>query len=216
MFLPALLFIYRANFIRNLNFIRFVIFTIPLTIFGFFWYIRNYFATGNPFYPMDSFLFKGVPTYPGYFVWQSIIQKPMSVFNALISEYMIWGFLILLPVLFLFKSFKKIKMKDEISKLILLGIFNFIIFLLLPSTVFYQTHVSVFRYAFVVFIPLILSVFLLAESIKSEKIIIITAFTSFLMIISPKYHPKLLFLILPIALYLFARKELVNIKKMFS
>lgn len=205
------------NFLKYLNIYRLTLFIIPLGVIGLFWYTRNYLVTGNPLYPIDSFLFPGIPEYPGFFVWQSIIYKPLSVFNALISEYMVWGLVIIVvPVIIGLKKYKEPENYNLVTKLAVLGVINLAIFLLLPSTMKYQTHVSVFRYAFPVFIPLVLVVFMFAISHKLEKILVLIALVSLLVLSSAPYHPKIVFIIIIPTLLLFARKETVKIINMFT
>ncbi|MFC1627469.1 hypothetical protein ACFL18_02880 [Patescibacteria group bacterium] len=214
LFALILLAMFFKNFYRFLNFIRLVKFSLLVSIFGLFWYLRNYLATGNPFYPLDTPLFKGIAgnSIIQTPIWKAVLLHPLSMLNAFFGEYMIWSILIfLIPFLYFHKA--KLKESKNIKKaknFILLGFFNFLVFLILPSGDSYQLHVSQFRFSYPAFIPLILSIFILAMEYKQETTIAILTLANILTLGSLSYHPKLLFIYLPLVYLVFNQNKLTK------
>ncbi len=93
-FFAILLILFHAKkLVKNLTYQRLIFFIFPFTILGLFWYIRNYIGTGNPFYPLPFLIFEGnsqVASFTNWTVMKSLINNPMDLLNAFISEYMIW------------------------------------------------------------------------------------------------------------------------------
>ncbi len=201
-----LIIFYLKKILKNFNLKLFPFFFLPFLIFGLFWYLRNLFHTGNPFYP-QSFLFfpKSGFEILSTQVWEvSFISfsGAINFINAGFGEYSIWFFSIFISFFILFKSYKKRKF-SKITKFILIGLSNFVIFLFLPSDHYFHIFVSVFRYTFPVYIPIILSIFLYAKEKGKQEYLYLFTFVSLL--ISPvyEYHPKVILIVMPIALWVY-------------
>lgn len=195
LFALILMAFYFRNFIKNLNLKRFIIFSIPFFLFGLFWYVRNYIFTHNPFYPGSFLIFKGDPAFQlqDWQPWKTIFfakNGPFLLIQALISEFIIWSFSLVLGLVIIAKSFLKKNFAGTPQKLVLLGISNFIIYLLLPS--WPENLVSDLRYALGVFIPLILACFLLAKKYSQEEKIVFLALAGIVAVVPQlNYFPKL-------------------------
>jgi len=221
LFALILLTTFFKNFCRFLTFFRIVKFSLLIIIFGLFWYLRNYLVIGNPFYPLHTLLFKGIVGNPIIQtpIWKAILYYPRSMLNAFFGEYMIWSIIILLTPLFYFRSFllNQSKRLVKIKNLILVSLANFLVFLILPSGDSYQLHVSQFRFSYPVFIPMILSIFILALEYKKETEIAILTLANILILGSLSYRPKLLFIYLPFVYVVFNQNKLTklynNLKK---
>lgn len=202
LFVLILFIVYAKNFIKYINFKRLIIFIVPILLFGIFWYVRNYIATANPFYPLDTPLFKGLKGNPiiEVQVWKTFLQYPKEMFDAFLGEFMLWALLLLtLPLFLLYCLYKKrVNILTLLRPLLLLALLNFIIFLILPSGTSYQLHVSQYRFSYVVFIPLILCMFLLAQKYHKEEGLAFLSIASMFTLPSLSYHPKLLFFYLPL------------------
>lgn len=59
-FLITLAIFYLKQVFAYLTIRRVLAFMIPFSIFGLFWYLRNYYAVNNPIYPISLFGFQGV------------------------------------------------------------------------------------------------------------------------------------------------------------
>jgi len=193
------------NFFKYLNIKRLLIVASMMSIFGLFWYIRNLIVTGDPFYPQPFLIFKGtcntVCSYLSYNVLRSFIFAPQHLLYALISEYMIWSIIFIVLPCFLIVTFfkKKSKLFTVVNKLILLGLANFLIYLFFPSASLYDGVVSSIRYSFPVFGTFMLSFFLLAKELHYEDLLEIITFANMsFLILSFSYHPKFLFLYVPV------------------
>ncbi len=197
---------YIKKIFKNLNLKLIVLFLIPFIFLGLFWYLRNAFYTGNPFYP-QSFLFFGKSGFEilSTQVWEVSFMSTEGIrnfFNAGFGEYNIWFFSIFISLFILYKSSRK-KRISRITKLILIGFSNFIIFLFLPSDTYFHIFVSVFRYTFPVFIPIILAIFLYAKEQGKEEYLYLITFVSLLSSPVYEYHPKVILIVLPIALFIY-------------
>lgn len=203
-YLIPLTIFYFKKFIPLINISRFVSFLLPFSIFGLFWYIRNFIYTQNPFYPLPALGFKGVLVYK-YSMWNGIIQHPLDMLNAGFGEYKIWIFSILIAFILLIYYFiiKRQYRLNSMNKLFLIGLLNFFFFLSFPTSEQTWIMVSSFRYSYPVFIPLILGTFLLAERYKKEELIGYIAIASMINILSMAYYPKLLLIYLPLALVIY-------------
>lgn len=206
LFATVLFILYFKKIIKILDLKRFLFFIIPFFIFGLFWYIRNYYFTGNPLYPQSFLFFKGTEFHIlRTQVWEVSFlsfEGFKKFANAGFSEYSLWFFALPFAIFILYRSIKKRKI-SKIAKLEIIGIINFIIFLFLPSDVYFHIFVSVIRYSFPVIIPIILAVFLYAKEKKREDFVYLVTFIS--MLASPiyEYHPKVLLIVFPIALVIF-------------
>jgi hypothetical protein len=179
---------------------------------GFFWYFRNWWAIGNPLYPLDLGPLKGVATNPIIHtqIWKALVLFPVSMANAFMSEYGVWVIgLVGLMVLFLSnREYLRHVWNDAfLRKLMLLVGLNVLVFLILPSGSSYQLHVSQFRFSLPVFLPLILSGFLLAQRFGHSKIISVLTLIQLLFIPSYAYQPKIMWLMVPVVWAIFYPKE---------
>ncbi len=202
----VLIIYYLRKILKNFNLKLIIFFSVPFLLFGLFWYLRNLFHTGNPFYP-QSFLFfpKSGFEILSTQVWEvsfTSFNGIMNFINAGFGEYSIWFFSIFISFFILFKSYKKKKF-NKITKFILIGLTNFIIFLFLPSDNYFHIFVSVYRYTFPVFIPLILAVFLYVKEKGKEEYLYLFTFVSLLISPTYEYHPKVILIVLPIALFVY-------------
>lgn len=206
LYLLILVFFYFRKIIKNFNFKYFIYFLIPFIFIGLIWYLRNLILTGNPFYPQGFLFFDRT----GFEilrtqVWEvsfTSLAGVKSFVNAGFSEFSLWFFSIFVSVFLIINNIKKRK-TSKYTKFTLIGISNFIIFLFLPSDTYFHIFVSVYRYTFPVFIPLILSIFIYLKEKRREEYLYFITFLSLL--ISPvyEYHPKVLFIVLPIAFYVY-------------
>jgi hypothetical protein len=201
-FLIILLVMYLRNILRYVSLVRIVAFFIPFSIFGIFWYIRNYFLTGNPFYPVAALGFNGPYHYYSDTVWVETLRHPIDMFNAAFGEYHLWLFSILIALYILIKQYVIQRKLDvnSITKLSIMGLLSLISFFTFPTSSPPAIMVSSFRYSLPVFIPLMLCVFLLGSKYKTETLIGYIAIASMIDTISMAYDPKLILLYLPIAL----------------
>lgn len=201
----VLIIFFFKNFIKHLNLPKLVIFSVPFSALGLFWYVRNYIAINNPFYPWDSFLFAGIKGNPiiDIQIWKAIIDYPVSMASAFFSELMIWSIAaIVIPVWWLFfVRNQNTHNFSVIKKLFFLGFTNFFIFLILPSGSSYQLHCSNFRLSLPVFAPLIIGSFVLAYKYGKSEVLSLISFANILMLPSIGYHPKFLFILIPLLLF---------------
>lgn len=200
---PAFVFflflIYGKNLITKLTVKNILAFSFPFLILGISWYIRNYVLTGDPYFPQTIPFFKGIP----YEVLADPVGKmalrfPKVWFDALISEYTVWSLALFLTPILAFKF------KDAVLiKLSILGLLSFVIYFFLPSGPTPSLITSGFRYTYPAFIPLILGVFLLTKRFKRENLLAVVAITNLLILPELSYHPKILLILIPIALLIF-------------
>jgi hypothetical protein len=209
-FLVILFAIYCKNLIKTITFSRIIIFLIPFSIFGLFWYVRNYFLMHNPFYPIATLGFPGIKDYGKFLVfdytmWGVGLKYPINMLNAAFGEYKLWLFSIFIVIGALFHQFfiRKNFEFDTITKILLIGFINFLIFLNFPTDQHTWIMVSSFRYSYPAFIPLILGVFLLAAKYKKELLLSFVAIACMLNDMTMTYYPKLIFIYLPLAFVLF-------------
>lgn len=200
-FLVILLIFFGKNAFKKLNFVKALSFFTPLLIFGFSWYIRNYILTGNPFYPVGLFSIPGNPDYvnlssSNWSIAANVINNPAYIFrvvNALLSEFFIWVFVLILPVYLLIKK----NTNKILRRLSSVGMLIFIIFVFtFPA----ESVVSNMRHVYPLMAILILQAYLFFEKRKLQ----LAAF-SLLATIFPlmnlDYHPKILILALVSAFY---------------
>lgn len=177
------------------SFKRFILFLVPFTFFGLFWYIRNAVLLGNPIYPLALFNLPYVPIFnSSETVIQMGILKPSYMINALFSEYKFWTLSICLSLGILLRSFvlrKKYELYG-VEKLCLLGLSNAVFFLFFPSYYEEWNMVSSFRYSYPVFIPLILSTFIFMSHINKEEYLGYFIIANIFPALTMSYYPKLL------------------------
>src|SRR6266568_1576021 len=203
-FLPALILFYAKDLYRSINLVRVLAFLVPFSIFGLFWYIRNYLLTHDPFYPLSVLGFKGL----GYFsdshnsIWNITLHHPFTMFNAGYGEYKLWIFSVLVAIGVLLYEYviKKNYRMSNTNKLFFIGLLNFLSFLQFPTDAHVWIMVSSFRYSFPAFIPLMLGVFLLASKYKKEELLGYVTIASMINVLTMAYYPKLVLVFLPLTL----------------
>jgi hypothetical protein len=200
-FFLVLLLVYGKQLLKHLNLKRAILFLIPFTIFGLFWYIRNLALTGSPFYPQSILFFKGLPGWHSYLslpIWKAIVKTPGLMINAFISEFMLWPALYLvIPLYYILarKFKKKYSMSPFIKRILIIACLGFVIYLFLPYDNLYQGMVLSIRYIYSLFILLALVVFLIAQKLKMEKILAVTLLSEIAVLLIQPYHPKEIFVL---------------------
>ena len=193
-FLAILLIFFGKSAFQKINIAKILLFLIPLFVFGFSWYIRNYILTGNPVYPVGIFSISGSPDYAnlGSSNWSiaaNIINNPayiLKVINALLSEFFIWVLVLTLPVYLLIK-----KNRDKVlGKLSIIGILIFIIFIFTFPAV---SIVSNMRHIYPLMAILVLQAFIFFEKRKLQMAAFSLLATIF-PLMNLDYHPKILML----------------------
>ena len=202
LFVMVLLIVYGKRLYEYLSERRVIAFAIPFTILGLFWYLRNLVIADNPLYPQGFLFFKD----HGFKILSLQVWKVMNgslygltgTINAFISEYMVWS--LSLPVVLYF-IYKRTRI---LFPFILVGLLNVVIYLNLPSDNKDYIMVSVMRYSYPAFIPFILGVFLLAQRYAKEEAIGVLAIVNMFFVGFPMlYNPKLIFVMVPLALAVF-------------
>ena len=203
-FIVVLFIFYLRNLLRYINIPRLLTFLAPFTIFGLFWYIRNYFLTGNPFYPLPRFGFKG-PLAFNDTVWVETVSYPIKMFDAAFAEYHLWVFTVFIALAVLFYKYIIVKKftLNSMHKLFLIGLINFILYFNFPTSSQVWIMVSSFRYSLPAFIPLILGTFIIAAKYKKEKLIGYIVVANMINILTMAYYPKLILIYLPLGLLIF-------------
>lgn len=188
----AVLFVfYIKDLIKVLNLKNIISFLIPFSVLGLFWYFRNFLLTTNPFYPMPFFNLPGKNVFNGTTILSVIFKYPIDMLNAFFSEYKLWFLSIVAVPIILFKERKL----TDITKLFLLGIINFVLFLFFPTDNHTWIMVSSFRYSYPIFIPLMLGIFLYFKKIEKEELLSYFVVLNMLGIFSISYQPKLLIIV---------------------
>lgn len=204
-FIILLAIVYWKNILKALTWKRFGVFLIPFSVFGLFWYIRNFIYTGNPIYPVAMFGLKGKPMlYSNDTVWHETLRHPLEMLNAFYGEFNIWSILVFIALgIYIYKKIKDKKFTIYgINRLYIIGIVNFILYFSFPTSAQPWIMVSSFRYSYPTFIPLMLCVFLLSSYFKKEVYLAICSIGSMLMVLTMGYYPKLTLIYLPLAIYL--------------
>ncbi len=205
MFALILIFTYRENFMRNITSKNILNFIVPISLFGMFWYVRNFFLVGNPLYPQSILGLQGAPNWDilKWHVGEIALRYPGKMLDAIISEYMVWAIAFVVPLIL----WKKIWENDVHKKLFVVGYANLLFFLFLPTSPEYSIIVSSFRYAYPVIIPLILITLLYLQRMKKEKIIVLISLANILFLPGYEYKPKLLFIFLTCVLVYFHKHD---------
>lgn len=203
-FIVLLTIVYWKNIIKVLTIKRFGVFLVPFSLFGLFWYVRNFIYTHNPFYPIIILGLKGGVDFSKDTIWIESIRHPIQMANAFFGEYNIWSILVFVALgIFIYNKIKKRKLSIYgINRLYIIGIVNLLLFLTFPTDFHPWIMVSSFRYSLPTFIPLILCVFLLASYYKKDVMLGIIAIGSMLMVLPMAFYPKLSFLYLSLAFIL--------------
>lgn len=221
----VLLIIYWGKLVRNVNAKRFLAFLIPFSLFGLFWYIRNYISISNPFYPLEILGFQGADPFT-INIFDIAIAYPLQMFNALFGEYKLWSFVLLVPGWYAYWVFVKKKKLTipGLGILTIIGFVNFLLFLKFPTSNEEWIMVSSFRYSYPIFIPLILTVFLLANKYHLQNVLGYFVIANMITVLSFSYFPKLIIFFLPLSIICFyfidnhakREKRLVITKKIKS
>ncbi len=204
--LLILLIAYGKKLLEAVTISRFIVLLMPFSIFGLFWYIRNYLAVGNPLWP---FCLISLPCKAIYYnnhvqMWNAAISHPIVMLDALFSEYKLWSFSLLIPFFVIYLILrKKLTFSSKISVLCFIGVANLIFFSIYPTSYEPWVMVSSFRYSYSIFIPLLVAVFLLAEKYQKEKLIGYFAIANMINVLSMAYYPKLILIYLPLSLLAF-------------
>jgi len=214
LFLLVLSLFYTKSLIKNISFQRFLAFLIPFTLFGLFWYIRNYVFWHDPYYPQPIPFFKGIPG------WSILDKQPWKIIlfykggltgtlNAFFSEYGVWSLALPVALVLIVYGYKKIhQVKYALAtKLFIIGVLNLVIYLFLPDGPYFNLYVSTLRYTYPALIPLILSLFLIAKEFHREEVVSAIAILNMLMPtefgLQYGFHPKILLAFIPIGLLVY-------------
>lgn len=151
------------------------------------WYVRNWMFKGNPFYPLDMWIWKGDVASQLPIVWKTLWFTPWTwgiLWEAWISEFLLWGLVIAAPVV-------------SKSKWVGLGMLYLIMYLGLPGG--YGTLLSNLRYLFVGLIPLGLVVGRwLEERGKGRELAVLLIVSMTAVLPQFEYWPKLFFGVLAV------------------
>lgn len=221
----VLLIIYGRTLLRYIHLKGFIAFLIPVSLFGLFWYVRNYLSVGNPIYPIEILGLNGI-SYFTVNILEITISHPIQMFNAFFGEYKLWFLALFMPVFYLYWFYIK-KKKVAIyglGLLIIIGFLNSLIFLTLPTSSEESIMVSSFRYSYPIFIPLILAVFLLANKYNLQTALGYFVIANMIPTLSYAYYPKLILFYLPlsvICIYLIdnhttKKNKIINIRKLIK
>lgn len=218
--LLTLFIFYFQNFLKCLNIKRLFIFITIVSIVGGVWYVRNFVNTGDPFYPQSFLMFKGacvkVCGFLASNIWKAFVGDPKLFADAFISEYMIWALIFVLLPIFSLVSYllKQSKRFSVFNKLILLGMLNLFLYLFFPSGDVYIGVVAGIRYSYPVFGIFMLALFIIAEQLHMEELLGIIVFVNITFLILPfSYHPKFLYLYVPLITVILYSLRIYYLKK---
>jgi len=200
-FAALLLVFFGINVFKKIKVSKIIFFAVPLLLFGFSWYIRNYILTGNPMYPVGIFTLAGDPEYlnlaaGNWSIFANTLQNPayiIKVANALISEFFVWASALVLPVYVLAKK----RVGKDLKKLSIVAI---VIFLAFIFTFPAESVVSNMRHIYPLMAIVILQAFMLFEK-KQEEVAIFATLSCIFPLMNLGYHPKILILALIPAFY---------------
>ena len=210
-FTLILLLFYFRQFLKIISGLKLFIFLVPFILIGLFWYIRNYLLFGNPFYPLPVLFFKGVNIFVQNVLGISTLY-PQDMINAVISEAKIWSLSIIIAPLLFIKSLRStLTGFSDAKKLTIIGIVSLVYYLFFPTSEQPWIMVSSLRYSYPIFITLILSLFIFAQTYRKSELISYIAIGNMILLHPLEYHPKLVMIYIPVVLVLFAILERVNI-----
>lgn len=203
-FIVVLFAFYFKKIIAYVNISRGFVFLAPFSIFGLFWYVRNYILKGNPFYPVPRLGFKG-PLGFNDTVWAETLRHPIEMLNAGFGEYHLWVFLVLIAAAVLVYRYivKKEFTLEPINKLFLMGVITFILYSNFPTSPQSWIMVSSFRYSLPIFILLMLGTFMLAQKYRKEELMGYIVVANMIPVLTMSYYPKLIIIYLPISIGIF-------------
>jgi dolichol-phosphate mannosyltransferase len=210
-FLLALLMVYFKKLVKCINVQRLILFLVPFTLFGISWYIRNLILTGDPFYPQSVLFFKGPwDSATGYLsiqTWNAILNDPIKLLNALISEFNSWPILFLIiPVFVVYRKAVKISypMWPKFKRVLWVFALCLLFSLIFPSDKVYIGIVASMRHVFVLHALGVLLVFLVAKYFKKEKAVALISLTNIFVISLHPYHPKLSLILTSLIIFIAA------------
>ena len=200
--------VYVKDILKILNFKRLFIFLVPFSVFGLFWYFRNFILTGSPVYPQSLLFFKGLPGWNSYLnspMWKAFLNTPTQMINAYVSEFMIWPLLAVFLFIFLlifYKRFFKKKGIASIKKPLFISLLFFLIYLFLPYDNLYLGMVLSMRYTYGLLALIGISIFMITEFLGLSEVLALILLTNTLVLFFPPYHPKFIFIYEPLVLLL--------------
>ena len=202
-----LLIFYAKKILPFVNISRMFSFLIPISIFGFSWYLRNILLTGNPLYPQAFLFFKGGQSAILNLTVAKVITGSLngllSTLNSFVSEFLAWSLIIPGVIIQYFRTKETRKFKLPF-RLIFLAFVLTLFFINLPSA--NQTHImtSSFRYFLSALVPAILFVFIYFDKIKKVELLSVTSLASLLLVEFPLgYYPKLFIATIPVGLIIY-------------
>lgn len=211
LFALLLIIFYSKKLLPHLNVKRVISFALPFSLFGLFWYVRNYILTGNPIYPATFLIFQGLENFYllNWQPWKTLLfydnGLPLMI-QALISEFLLWSLLLFFPLFVLLKKAQSVAPMAA-RKLAFLGFINFIIYLFLPS--WPENIVSDLRYTYPAFVPLMFSAFLTAQENRKDAFISLLAFLNIIAVLPQlDYYPKLFALTIIFIMLIYPKIEL--------
>lgn len=161
---------------RNLKSFLWIFIALPV---GGFWYIRNWVVMGNPFYPLDFWIWKGHTIAKLPIVWKFLVyEKGWGLFaQSLGSEFLGW------VAAFLFPLWLR-------NKWIWLGLINLGLFMIMPGSP--GTIVSNCRYLIPAVMTLALGIWIEAKKKKWADTLAVLAVINMAMVLSQiSYKPKI-------------------------
>ena len=177
-------------------------FSVVVFLISFIWYLKNFINTGNPVFPYLNNIFRSRSWYPTFASFELGVTKPSSMGKGIFDYLMLpWNltflkhpikeqelgpvFLMFLPLLFLFVSFKRTKINETLKYIM---IYSGSLFFFWAVTVAYGRF----------FIPLLpflsiltsYSIFLVASYLNKNTSRILIAFALFLIFLNlPFFSP---------------------------
>ncbi len=200
LFIVSLFLFYGRSVWKVVSTKRFSLFMIPFSVFGLFWYLRNYLSTGNPVFPTPVLGLPSKDVFGGMNVFNVMWTHPSAMLDSAFAEYHMWVLAFVVGCAWLFYRFiiKQQREMDALIRLFLLGLLNLIFYLAFPTSEQSWIMVSSFRYSLPAFIPLVLGVFLLGQRYKKEEWIGYVTLGNMLITLTLAYHPKLVFFYVPL------------------
>jgi hypothetical protein len=171
--------VYYGNLKKVWNFRGAATATVTLIFLGGFWYFRNWMVWGDHLYPQNFLWFKGYKFYLLPIVVKDLLMTGGGwglLVQAVFSEYLIWGGLLLLPLIYR-------------NARVWMGMIIVGMYLILPGDA--RTVVSNLRYVVPGFMVLILSAGEYFKNIKKEEWLGIVALVNSASVLPQlDYHPK--------------------------